>query len=174
MNAPLRIDSDRMKADFDALSEIGNTGDGGVHRPTFSDSHLEARTWFLDGARRDGFETVVDSAGNHSARLEMPGATRTLLLGSHLDSVPNGGRFDGGLGVVAAVEALRAVRAAGLTLPVRLEAIDFTDEEGTLVGMLGSSAMAGTLEPQHLKTPRGGRDNLLAGLPVGAMGMHLN
>jgi len=164
MQATLRIDSGRMRADFEALSEIGDTGDGGVHRPTFSESHLAARNWFLEVARRSGFDTQVDSAGNHSARLAMPAATRTLLLGSHLDSVPHGGRFDGGLGVVAALEALRSIQEAGLKLPVHLEAIDFTDEEGTLVGMLGSSAVAGTLEPQHLETPRGGRDNLLSGL----------
>jgi N-carbamoyl-L-amino-acid hydrolase len=89
---------------------------------------------------------------------------RTLLLGSHLDSVPNGGRFDGALGVVAALEALRVVQESGLDLPVDLEAIDFTDEEGTLVGLLGSSALAGSLAPGALRQPRGGRAALEAGL----------
>jgi N-carbamoyl-L-amino-acid hydrolase len=134
-----------MKVDFNALAEIGSTGDGGVHRLSFSDNHLEARRWFLDKARAAGLEARVDSAGNHSAFLACgpPGAP-TLLLGSHLDSVPYGGRFDGALGVVAALEALRVVKEAGISLPVHLEAIDFTDEEGTLVGLLGSAAMAGT------------------------------
>jgi N-carbamoyl-L-amino-acid hydrolase len=89
---------------------------------------------------------------------------RTVLLGSHLDSVPDGGRFDGALGVVAALEVLRTVRDAGLELPVTLEAIDFTDEDGTLVGLLGSLAVVGALTPEALRAPRGGRDALLAGL----------
>ena len=89
---------------------------------------------------------------------------RTLLLGSHLDSVPNGGRFDGALGVVAALEAARTIQEAGLSLPVDVEVIDFTDEEGTLVGLLGSAALAGTLSPGALAQPRGGRAALEAGL----------
>jgi N-carbamoyl-L-amino-acid hydrolase len=88
----------------------------------------------------------------------------TLLLGSHLDSVPDGGRFDGALGVVAALEALRAVKDAGLMLPVALEAIDFTDEEGSLVGLLGSLALAGALTQELLEAPRGGRERLVTEL----------
>jgi N-carbamoyl-L-amino-acid hydrolase len=161
----LRVDAERLRADFEELSAIGATAGGGVSRPTFSDAHLAARTWFLERARAAGLETRVDAAGNHSAVL----ATRdpdapTLLLGSHLDSVPDGGRFDGALGIVAALEALRTVQDARLELPVLLEAVDFTDEEGTLVGLLGSWAVAGALAPETLQAPRGGRDALLAGL----------
>jgi allantoate deiminase len=87
-----------------------------------------------------------------------------LLLGSHLDSVPNGGRFDGPLGVLAALEVLRTVQEAGVSLPVNLEAIDFTDEEGTLVGELGSGALAGVLTAEDLDSPRSGRAALEAGL----------
>lgn len=93
-----------------------------------------------------------------------PPHTPTLLLGSHLDSVPNGGRFDGALGVLAALEALRTIQEAGLRLPVDLEAIDFTDEEGTLVGELGSGALAGSLTAEALQQPRGGRQRLEDGL----------
>jgi len=87
-----------------------------------------------------------------------------FLLGSHLDSVPGGGRYDGALGVVAALHVLLAVKQAGTDLPFALEAIDFTDEEGTLVGLLGSEAVAGALRAESLQSPRGGRDALLAGL----------
>jgi hydantoinase/carbamoylase family amidase len=90
--------------------------------------------------------------------------TQTLLLGSHLDSVPNGGRFDGALGVTAAFEVLRTIKDAGIPLKIDLEAIDFTDEEGTLVGLLGSAALAGRLRPEVLQTSRGGREALLAGM----------
>ena len=160
----LFVNPDRLRADFDALAAIGavnaNTDAPGVHRPSLSPAHLAARQWFLARAAAAGLETAVDAAGNHSAiwrarRFAAP--IRTLLLGSHLDSVPNGGRFDGALGVLAALEALRTVQEAGVALPVDLEAIDFTDEEGTLVGELGSNALAGSLTPAMLAQPRGGR-----------------
>lgn len=161
----LSINLQRFKTDFDELARTGNTGDGGVSRPALSVAHLEARRWWLARAAAAGLETRVDSAGNHSAILRCGNANaRALLLGSHTDSVPNGGRFDGALGVLAALETVRSVRDAGLALPVHLEVIDFTDEEGTLVGLLGSSAIAGLLTAGGLKLPRGGHAALEAGL----------
>jgi beta-ureidopropionase / N-carbamoyl-L-amino-acid hydrolase len=169
----LFVNADRLRADFDALSTIGAVGAGteapGVDRPSLSPAHLAARRWFLARAAAAGLETHVDAAGNHSAVLRArawakPQVTPTLLLGSHLDSVPNGGRFDGALGVLAALEVLRTVQEAGVALPIHLEAIDFTDEEGTLVGELGSQALTGTLTPAALAQPRGGRAALEAGL----------
>ena len=161
----LRVDAERLRADFEALARIGARPDGGLDRTTFSEAHLEARAWFLGRARAAGLETHVDSAANHSAVLPSrhPGA-RTLLFGSHLDSVRSGGRFDGALGVVAALEAVRSIRDAKLDLPVALEAIDFTDEEGTLIPTLGSEALAGLLSREDLAAPRGGRGLLLASL----------
>jgi N-carbamoyl-L-amino-acid hydrolase len=158
----LLVDGERMREDFDALAAIGATSAGGVDRPSLGEAHLAARAWFLDRAVAAGLETSVDPAGNHSAIL--PGAGPTLLLGSHLDSVPNGGRYDGALGVVAALHVLLAVQASGLQLPLALEAIDFTDEEGTLVGLLGSESLTGKLTLESLRSPRGGREALLAGL----------
>src|ERR1700730_3344394 len=98
----LFINSDRFKADFDALAQIGAMEDGdgnrGVNRPSLSPEHLAARRWFLARAAEAGLETRVDPAGNHSAILRAnanggasataPTSARTLLLGSHLDSVP--------------------------------------------------------------------------------------
>jgi len=161
----LRVNPGRLRADFDALARFGATSDGGIRRSTFSEAHLGARAWFLDRARAAGLETNVDSAANHSAILagRVPGA-RTLLLGSHLDSVRQAGRYDGALGVLCALEVVRAVKDANVDLPVALEAIDFTDEEGTLVGTLGSWALAGQLTAEMLTAPRGGRDLLVAEL----------
>jgi N-carbamoyl-L-amino-acid hydrolase len=161
----LRIDGERFRADFDALAGIGATGDGGVHRPTLSEAHLEARAWFRERVTAAGLQFHMDGASNHSAVLACgPTGAPTLLLGSHLDSVPCGGRFDGPLGVLAALEALRVVQEASVSLPVHLEAIDFTDEEGTLFGELGSTALAGTLTAEALREPRGGRPTLEARL----------
>lgn len=162
----LLINPDRFKHNFDALAQIGSTGDGGVNRPALTPANLEARHWYLARIAEAGLEAHIDSAGNHSAILQSPNSpnARTLLLGSHSDSVPTGGRFDGALGLLAAFEVLQTVKVAGLSLPVHLEAIDFTDEEGTLVGILGSSALAGTLTADALLNPRGGRANLEAGM----------
>jgi hydantoinase/carbamoylase family amidase len=183
----VRINSERMLAAFNELAQIGATGDGGVNRPTFSEAHLAARRWFREQIEKAGLEFRTDGAGNHSAVLpasviarseatkQSPtqheialqnalAMTPTLLLGSHLDSVPHGGRFDGALGVMAAFEVLRTIKDAGLEPKVNLEAIDFTDEEGTLVGLLGSAALAGRLHPELLQNPRGGRQALLEGM----------
>ena len=161
----LRVDADRLRADFDALAAIGWAPGGGLARTTFSEAHLVARAWFLERARASGLVTRIDGAANHSASLPARDpAARTLLLGSHLDSVRHGGRYDGALGVVCALETLRAVRDAGLDLPVSLEAVDFTDEEGTLIGTLGSLALAGGLSREDLASPRGGRELLVAEL----------
>jgi len=161
----LRINSDRMLDSFNQLALIGGTADSGVHRPSLSEAHLAARKWFREHIEASGFEFRVDGAGNHSAVLpcDDPSAP-TLILGSHLDSVPNGGRFDGALGVMAALEVLKTVRENGIRLKVQLEAMDFTDEEGTLVGLLGSAALAGHLSKENLEKPRGGRERLLEGM----------
>jgi N-carbamoyl-L-amino-acid hydrolase len=165
MNTSLRINAERLRADLDALAEIGSTGDGGVHRPALGEAHLQARRWFRDRIQEAGLEFKTDGAGNHSGLLRCgPEGAPSLLLGSHLDSVPYGGRFDGALGVLSALETLRTVQEAGPSLPFHLEAIDFTDEEGTLVGLLGSAALAGKLTAGALENPRGGRDALLSGL----------
>ena len=119
----LRVDADRLRADFDALAGIGATPDGGLERTTFSAAHLAARAWFPDArvppVSRRGSTAPPTIPPSSPAR--DPGR-RTLLLGSHLDSVSRGGRFDGALGVVCALEVLRAVQDAGLDLPVTLEA----------------------------------------------------
>jgi N-carbamoyl-L-amino-acid hydrolase len=161
----LRINPARFRAHFMALSEIGMTDDGGVHRPALSEAHLTARTWFRARTTEIGLELRVDGAGNQSAYLPCgPDDAPILLIGSHLDSVPHGGRFDGALGVLAALEVLIVVKEARIGLPFNLEAIDFIDEEGTHIGLLGSSAITGRLKSSDLEHPRGGKDAFLEGL----------
>lgn len=170
MRVDLTINTRRFIEDFEELSSIGRTNDGGVNRPALSHAHLEARSWFRKKAEEAGLELRIDGAGNHSAFL--PCGTKntpTLLLGSHLDSVPNGGRFDGALGVLAALETLRVINECGIPLPVNLEAIDFTDEEGTLVSFLGSFAFTGKLKPETLYNPRGGKEKLENGLKLAGL-----
>jgi len=150
----LTVNARRLLDDLRDLSRIGATPEGGVHRPALSAADLEARAWFRARAEAAGLICRQDGAGNLSAVLPAADpAARTLLCGSHLDSVPDGGRFDGALGALAALEALRTVREAGLRLPVHLEAISFTDEEGAHVSLLGSRAAAGLLTEADLDHP---------------------
>lgn len=161
----LKINEKRFLDDMEAQAKIGDTGDGGVSRPALSPADIEVRLWFQNRVESDGIEFIADGAGNLSARLpsDNPDA-KTLLIGSHLDSVKNGGRFDGALGVLSALETLRTIRDAGQKLPFHLEAISFTDEEGSILGMMGSSALAGTLTLEELQNPRGGRTALVEGM----------
>lgn len=160
----LEIDANRLLADLADLGEIGRTSEGGVSRPALSPADLAARDWFRQQVSEAGLEFRSDAAGNVSAVL--PASTNTaatLLTGSHLDTVPNGGRFDGALGVLAGLEVLRTIQEAGLELPIHLEAISFTDEEGALVSLLGSRALSGQLDLEALEHPRGGQEALEAG-----------
>ena len=161
----LEINVERFKADFDTLSQIGATNNDGVHRPALSQNHLKARAWFRERVKDADLVFQVDQAGNHSAILPCQNnANPTLLIGSHLDSVPYGGRFDGALGVLAALETLRVIYENNINVPINLEAIDFTDEEGTLVNFMGSFALTGKLDKEGLDNPRGGRKEFENGL----------
>jgi N-carbamoyl-L-amino-acid hydrolase len=119
----------------------------------------DAREWFKGKIAELGLRIDTDSAGNNWVTL--PGASsRTVIVGSHLDSVPNGGWLDGCLGVAAALEALRM--RAGTTPPVTLKLVDWADEEGARFGrsLLGSAAAAGELkidDVRELKDRQGTR-----------------
>ncbi|MCU0463000.1 MAG: Zn-dependent hydrolase [Anaerolineae bacterium] len=146
-------------------AEIGATPEGGLNRPALSEMDIRARQWLFERATAAGLEVAMDGAGNQRVMLRAndPDA-QTLLIGSHLDSVPNGGRFDGALGVVAGLEVLLTLKDSGAELPFHVEVVNFTDEEGTLRGLLGSSAMTGTLTAEGLPNVRGGADALQEGL----------
>ena len=161
----LTINVRRLLDDLAELSQIGATPDGGVHRPAFSPANLEARAWFQARVEAAGLHFRRDGAGNLSAALPCATRTaRTLLCGSHLDSVPQGGRFDGALGALGALEALRTIKEAGLELPVHLEAICFTDEEGAHHHLLGSRAFTGQLPPTELAHPHSKPNHFTTGL----------
>ncbi len=168
--AELRINAGRLLADLVDLARIGATPEGGVHRPALSEADLEARAWFRARAEAAGLAVHQDGAGNLSAVLPADDpAAPTIMCGSHLDSVPYGGRFDGSLGVVAALEVLRTLREAGLRLPVHLEAVNFTDEEGTWSPLFGSRALAGLLSAEDFEMARGGREAFRARLAAAGL-----
>ena len=147
----LLINDTRLRHDFDALAEIGATVDGGVSRLALSNEDLQARAWLADRFEAAGIFVRDDDAGNLSGVLptNKPDAL-TLMIGSHLDSVPNGGRYDSSVGVLAGLEVLRTISEAGIDLPFHLEAINFTDEEGCWHSLFGSRALTGTLDNDYL------------------------
>ena len=129
----------------------------GAQRIAWSDTWLQAREWFTAKLRDLPVEHHSDAAANHWITLR--GASdKALILGSHLDSVPNGGWLDGCLGVLAALETLRAFAQARPPVTVRL--VDWADEEGARFGrsLLGSSAFAGThsIEADRGRTDKDG------------------
>lgn len=148
----LRINADRLYEDFRDSQAIGLNEHGGLNRTALSHDDLAVRTWFANRIEEAGLTVRDDDAGNLSGLLDCghPSA-RTLLLGSHLDSVPNGGHYDGVIGVLAALECLRTLHEAQIDLPFHVEAIDFTDDEGSYMGMFGCRAMAGALAPDALE-----------------------
>ena len=150
----LHIDESRFREDYQCLIRDGATQDGGLNRPALSEAHLAARDTFRSMIRERGFLVREDGAGNLSACHPPVDHTQpVLLLGSHLDSVANGGRFDGTLGVAAAFEVAQVLR--DFYPEASLEVIDFTDEEGTWVSLLGSRAASGQLTQKELDRPRG-------------------
>lgn len=161
----LKINKERFLELMRQQAKIGGTSEGGLNRPSLSEEDIAVRAWFKEQIEANGLDYQMDGAGNQSAILRCENSqAKTLLIGSHLDSVPNGGRFDGALGVMAAFEALLSIKESTEKLPFQLEVINFTDEEGTLVGLLGSSAITGLLSGNSLENPRGGREVLSAGM----------
>ena len=132
------IDGERMLADLEELSAIGRCGRG-VHRPAYTPDDVRAREWLAEKLRAAGLEPEIDGVGNVLGRCP---EGRAVLAGSHVDSVPRGGRLDGALGVVAALEAAR-------TLGAGVDVVSFADEEGAFTGTLGSRAFCGELDEEE-------------------------
>jgi allantoate deiminase len=131
----------------DELATHSSLSDGLLERVYLSPEHAAVNALAAGWMREAGLATWQDAAGNQCGRLE--GATPglpALLLGSHLDTVPSAGRYDGILGVLAAIAVVDRIRASGRSLPFALEVVAFGDEEGTRFGtaLLGSRALAGT------------------------------
>ncbi len=149
----MTVNFKRLRRDLEELGRIGRDEHGGVSRPSFSPADFEARAWLQKTIEGAGLCYRQDGAGNQFGRIECGG--RTVMAGSHIDTVPNGGMFDGAAGVLAALEAARRIVEEKVPLKLAVEVVSFTDEEGNLVGdFLGSRAFLGLLDENEVRNGR--------------------
>ena len=147
----IAIDSDRVERELLGLAKIGQHGETGVWRPAYTRAWLDAQNQVLDWCRDAGFEARMDAAGNVWGRVEGSEGGKSIVSGSHIDSQKPGGRYDGALGVLAALSAIRAlVHRFG---PPRrtLEVVSLAEEESSRFpasNFLGSRAILGQLTPE--------------------------
>jgi N-carbamoyl-L-amino-acid hydrolase len=159
--ASVPIDGGRLWAELMALAEITEP-ERPYTRRSFSRRFVEGRAWLGRQFEAAGLEVCVDPAGNLIGRVEggTPGMG-TILIGSHSDTVPSGGRFDGAAGVIASLEIARSLNESGNRLRHNLEVVDFLAEEPSEFGLscIGSRGMAGELVPEALgfRDPSGER-----------------
>lgn len=145
----LRIDSDRLWQSLMTMAKIGATDKGGVCRLALTDLDRESRDLFIDWCRSAGCTVTVDKMGNIFARREgSDPALPPIVTGSHLDTQPTGGRFDGAYGVLAGLEVMRTLHENKYTTKAPIEVAMWTNEEGTRFApsMTGSGVFAGVFD----------------------------
>ncbi len=144
--------TDRFRTSFGELADIGRADDGGYSRLVWTDSDRLARAWFSAQAARLGLDVEVDRNGNLWAWWGA-GRENVVATGSHLDSVVNGGPYDGALGVVGAFLAVEHLQKAGLQPIKPVAIVAFIEEEGARFGVptLGSRLMAGVVDPAAVR-----------------------
>lgn len=152
-----RIDATRLWDRLMALARIGATPGGGVDRQALSAEEIASWRTMIDWALQAGLEPSTDAAGN--LFIALPGTDRDappVLAGSHLDSQPGGGRFDGVYGVVAALEVLTTLAQRGVRPPVDIVCVAWMNEEGSRFapGMMGSEAFAGVRSLEAVRAVR--------------------
>jgi N-carbamoyl-L-amino-acid hydrolase len=142
---------DRLWAELEPVGRSADTG--GYRRLAWTDADLTLREWFAAAAAARGLDVTVDRAGNQWAWWGDPDATPGVVIGSHLDSVPDGGAYDGPLGVVSALAVIDRLRAGNLTPPRPVGVVNFTDEEGARFGVAcgGSRLLVGWLDPDRAR-----------------------
>jgi N-carbamoyl-L-amino-acid hydrolase len=145
------VDAARLQGDLAALAEFRDPGSPGWTRRVFSEPYVRSRDWVTARMRDAGLEVTCDAAGNLVGRRSGK-ARGALVIGSHTDTVSGAGRFDGPLGLLAAIEVARCVRDSGRELRHELRVVDFLGEEPNDFGLscIGSRAIAGTLTAEQL------------------------
>jgi len=143
----VQIDDKRLLADLNSLKEFGRCGTG-VDRTAFTSPDMATRNWLCGRLKEAGLEAVMDDVGNVLG--SWPGVSRTVLIGSHIDTVPKGGWLDGALGVVYGLEIARACRLALPSSPTGVDVISFQEEEGSFLPLMGSRAFCGEVSDAEM------------------------
>src|SRR5262245_58942373 len=142
------VNPDRIQQHITALSKFGTNPEGGVSRVAFSDADIAGRKYVAGLMQEAGLTIRTDAAGNIIGRREGSNSQLPpILIGSHTDSVPGGGNYDGDVGVIGAIEVAQVLKERNVRLKHPLEVVDFANEEG---GTVGSFAMIGKLQPAAL------------------------
>ena len=147
----LEVDKNRLISEIEALALISDAEAPAVTRIVFTPTDLKARAWFLARCKEAGLALRQDAIGNVFARWngEDPNAS-AVGTGSHIDAIPNAGKYDGVVGVLGGLEAIRALRQGGFIPKRSIELILFTSEEPTRfgIGCLGSRLLSGSLSAE--------------------------
>jgi hydantoinase/carbamoylase family amidase len=151
----LQINAQRLWDTLMETAQIGRTPKGGIKRLTLTDEDKKVRDWFKSAAEAIGCTVTIDEVGNMFAR--RPGRIPDLpplCMGSHLDTQPTGGKFDGTLGVLGALEAMRTLHESGYETNAPIEIVNWTNEEGSRFApaMLASGVFAGVYSRPTMRT----------------------
>lgn len=148
-HSALRVNGDRINQHLVALSEFGKNPYGGVSRTAYSEFDRQGRAYVMGLMREAGLEPMIDVAGNIiGKRAGQNAALKPILFGSHIDSVPDGGNYDGDVGVLSSIEVARTLKERGITTRHPIEVVIWQNEEG---GTIGSRAFVGHLEEKDLE-----------------------
>jgi len=144
----LKIDGERLWTDLMETAAIGGTAKGGICRLTLTDLDRQVRDWFAARAAALGCALTIDDMGAMFARRPGTSDVPPIAIGSHLDTQPTGGKFDGALGVLAALEVLRSLHEAGYETFAPIEVVNWTNEEGARFtpAMIASGVFAGVFD----------------------------
>ncbi len=151
------VSGERLAYRLGILSKIGLTEDRGSRRPGFSQEEREAKNWIVKWMEEAGMQVREDGAGNIIGRLDGKHPDKPVIMsGSHVDTVPNGGHFDGTIGVLSALEVAQSWKETGYAPEKPLEIVAFTDEEGSRFngGLTGSEAMMGDTDIEAMQTKK--------------------
>ena len=170
----LRLDPAAVIADLDELADQSGGRFAGAKRLAWTPEWMEARAWLMSKLEAIGLESERDQAGNLWAAVDGDD-DRFLIVGSHIDAVPDGGWLDGALGLMTALETVRQLARTGTRPPIGVRFVDWADEEGARFtrSLLGSSACAGTLVPDDVRGLRDA-DGVTLGDALASCGVDLD
>lgn len=158
----LQVNGERLNAHLTELAQFGKTPEGGTNRVAYSETDLQAREYAMKLMREAKLEVSIDAAGNIVGRAKGSDATlKPLMIGSHIDSVPSGGSYDGQVGSMAAIEVAQTLAEKNVQLRHPLEVVFFQNEEG---GTIGSAAISRGLTDKTLSQVTSSKKTIREGI----------